>query len=495
MFRKIKTKLLFMTVLSIVLVTGISTMIFVSNLHKLSENSIHEYKEELLKARKSELKAQIDTASKAIESFYERSTKENISSSVKEKSEEFLEILNNFYQKNKNKMSENQLKAELKKFVRTYRYDHGIGYFWINDFNYKMVMHPIKPSLDGRKFINTPKVPFVELAVNGIKKSKTNSAVISYEFFNPKSKKYEYKISNVFVFKPFNWIFGTGAYRSYLEHKLQEEAKKVIGALRYGKSGYFWINDIDGNMVSHPKSHLIGNNYANDKKVPFVQLGMDLAKKKKEGFVSYDFPKANSNKPEPKLSYIKYFPQWKWMIGTGTYIDDIEKHGALYEKENNKEISQMVFNLILLLIPVTIVIIGINIFFNSRNVLTPIETLRSVAKNLSSGDGDLTKRITLKGKDELADAAFEINLFIEKIQSTIKEAKRSSTENASVSDELTATANNIGQRVEQSSDIISNTAKKANSMGEILEQSVVDAVKTSEDIEEADKMLSDVKND
>ena len=75
-----------------------------------------------------------------------------------------------------------------------------------------MVMHPIKPALTGKIFKDTPKVPFVQLGVDALKKSGKDYAFIKYSFYNPKSKKYENKLSLVRYFKPWGWVIGTGTY-------------------------------------------------------------------------------------------------------------------------------------------------------------------------------------------------------------------------------------------------------------------------------------------
>jgi len=105
------------------------------------------------------------------------------------------------------------------------------GYFWVNDMSYKMIMHPIKPQYDGKIFINTPKVPFVELGVNALKKSKKDYAFIQYKFYNPATKKYERKLSIVKLFKPWNWVIGTGVYLVDVDktiEKMQKEAHQEV---------------------------------------------------------------------------------------------------------------------------------------------------------------------------------------------------------------------------------------------------------------------------
>ena len=96
-------------------------------------------------------------------------------------------------------------------------------------------MHPIKPEYDNKIFINTPKVSFVELGVNALKRTKKDYVFISYNFYNPATKKYEKKISIVKLFKPWNWVIGTGVYLNDVENTInsmkktaQKEKNKII---------------------------------------------------------------------------------------------------------------------------------------------------------------------------------------------------------------------------------------------------------------------------
>ncbi len=415
----IKVKLIALNIISIMFISILISILSSNGMLLLTQEYVESYEDDLLKSRKFEIKNQIDTASKAMESFYNDSKIENISKSVKLVSLDFKETLMRYYNDNKDKYTKEKLKDELEKFIKSYRYDSGIGYFWINDFDYKMLMHPIKPNFDGKFFINTPKVPFVALAVDALKKSGNNSEIISYEFLNPKSGEYEFKISNVFVFEPFNWIIGTGAYKSYLEHKLQKNAKKVISNLRYGTSGYFWINDIDGNMISHPKKDLEGKNFANDKKVPFIKLGMDIAKTKGKGFANYNFPKAGSTKYEPKISYIKYFPEWKWMIGTGVYVDDIIKSVQKQENISNDKVNTLILKYLIVISFSILIILIISVILINKFLINPIIKFEAGLLGFFKYLKKETTTISLlndNSNDEIGNMSKTINKNIHKIK-------------------------------------------------------------------------------
>jgi methyl-accepting chemotaxis protein len=86
-------------------------------------------------------------------------------------------------------------------------------YYWINDMHPKMVMHPIRPEMNGSD-LSTYKDPngnllFVDF-VNAVKKD--GSGFVGYEWPKPGFDKPQPKLSFVVGFAPWNWVIGTGVY-------------------------------------------------------------------------------------------------------------------------------------------------------------------------------------------------------------------------------------------------------------------------------------------
>ncbi|MBY5333151.1 methyl-accepting chemotaxis protein [Rhizobium leguminosarum] len=107
----------------------------------------------------------------------------------------------------------------------------------------------------------------------------------------------------------------------------QAAAKDVIGAMRYGVDGYFWINDMHPTMVMHPiKPQLDGTDISQMKdptgKFLFVEF-VNKVKKDGKGFVDYLWPKPGADEPVLKYSYVAGFEPWGWIVGTGVYADDL----------------------------------------------------------------------------------------------------------------------------------------------------------------------------
>ncbi|WP_457643708.1 methyl-accepting chemotaxis protein [Persephonella sp.] len=94
-----------------------------------------------------------------------------------------------------------------------------------------------------------------------------------------------------------------------------------------------------------------------------------------------------------------------------------------------------------------------------NNILKNLKTIENSAKNLSSDEGDLTKRISIDSKNEISTVADHVNRFIDKVQKAVEESKNTSSEASSVSQELTATSKEIGRRVEEQDFLVQDINK------------------------------------
>ncbi|MBC7950418.1 MAG: cache domain-containing protein [Rhodospirillaceae bacterium] len=113
------------------------------------------------------------------------------------------------------------------------------------------------------------------------------------------------------------------------EAEAKTAALRDIKALRYGNGDYFWIHDSASRMVMHPaKPELDGQDITNIRDAAgraIFPMMNDLVKAKGADFYYYDWPKPGAEKPVRKLSYVKGYAPWGWIIGTGIYLDDVDK--------------------------------------------------------------------------------------------------------------------------------------------------------------------------
>ncbi len=112
---------------------------------------------------------------------------------------------------------------------------------------------------------------------------------------------------------------------------LQQETIDAIEHL-YGRkdgTGYIFIYDFNGTNLSDPiQSYNRGKNlygFKDSKGVEVIKDLIDVSKNKEGGYVTYEWFKPTSGKPGRKISYAKSFAPYGWMIGTGVYLDEVEK--------------------------------------------------------------------------------------------------------------------------------------------------------------------------
>ncbi len=298
--------------------------------------ALEDFKRRSLQRHKNELKNLTSVAWSIIQAKYNQSKPENIAIMLKDRAKELEIIVHDIYDSNKNKLSQKQLKQKIVDFIQNYRYGSDIGYFWINDFKPKMIMHPISNSLNGENLQNYKDQNGVYVFSEMVKKCKqNNSGIIEYQWLNPKSKIIEDKISYVFTFKPFGWIIGTGEYYSVPQKRLKKEVIELVNKLRYADNNYFYISDYKSVLISHPYLQDKDMSKIKDIKGNFVVPPMvKIAKEKGEGFCSYWWQKnKRDDTPYEKLTFSKNFPNWNMVIGTGVYIDDIDVEVQKRKKE------------------------------------------------------------------------------------------------------------------------------------------------------------------
>ena len=112
------------------------------------------------------------------------------------------------------------------------------------------------------------------------------------------------------------------------EEQAQAQAMAALDRLRYGHEEYFWLNDLQGRMIHHPiKPQLDGQDMNAMKDANGVHMFSEFARVAREqeaGFVAYRWPKPGQSEPLDKISYVKRFAPWGWVVGSGLYIDDLQ---------------------------------------------------------------------------------------------------------------------------------------------------------------------------
>ena len=122
----------------------------------------------------------------------------------------------------------------------------------------------------------------------------------------------------------------------------QQTALDIIRALRYGPENkdYFWVNDMNGLIVVHPYRPDLQGEIVPDNRYPtgknLLEEFVKVVETQGAGYVDYLFQRQDDPLLiVPKLSYVRGFEPWGWVIGTGLYIEDVNIEIGLIAKQLN----------------------------------------------------------------------------------------------------------------------------------------------------------------
>jgi len=135
------------------------------------------------------------------------------------------------------------------------------------------------------------------------------------------------------------------------EAVLKRQILSAISKL-YGRpdgTGYIFIYNFDGICLSDPvQPQNIGKNLYDFKDPDGVQVIkelIDVSRQPDGGFVHYTWVKPTTKERSPKVSYARAFTPWKWMVGTGVYLDEIEKVIARKREALHRRMISMLLKL------------------------------------------------------------------------------------------------------------------------------------------------------
>ncbi len=257
------------------------------------------------------------------------------------------------------------------------------------------------------------------------------------------------------------------------KEEAQERAKQVIEKMRYGPENkdYLWINDFHPTMIMHPwVKRLNGKDLSNFKDKKGKHLFVEFAKVCKEkgsGYVDYFWQwKDQKDKIVPKISYVEAYKPWEWIVGTGMYIEDV-----------NKQINSLFMNIIIVLSFILVIFIII-IFFSTKTIINPLKESLHYAKNIT--EGDLTVDIKITSNDETGQLVTALKNMLEAFVRIIKSLMESTNSITAASNQINSTAQHLSERANTQAANMEEISSSLQEMGATISQNTENARKTDE---------------
>jgi PAS domain S-box-containing protein len=161
-------------------------------------------------------------------------------------------------------------------------------------------------------------------------------ALLKYQLENNDTSLFSRKVVLLKKYTPLNLYIGEVIYLEDFTSDLKNYIIDMLAKIRFGEEGYLFVNTTagyalikDGEIVEDPVNIW---NLTDPNGVKVIQQEYKAAQKPNGDYIYYSWRKLNSDKIAKKVSYVRGVEAFDWMIGAGSYLDDINNRIAQAEK-------------------------------------------------------------------------------------------------------------------------------------------------------------------
>lgn len=252
------------------------------------------------------------------------------------------------------------------------------------------------------------------------------------------------------------WAYGRETSGELSRGDAQKLAAAVISKMRYSGSEYFWINDMRATIIMHPvKPELDGKDGSAIKDPtgqPVFKAFADEVAAHGQGFVHYLWPKPGNDEPVEKLSYVKGFEPWGWVIGSGIYIDDL--------RDAQRQREYVVSGVLLASMAIALYIFIAFYKVNSGG-------LKVISRHLTEmAEGDLRHKPSEPwGRDEPAALILDLHRLYDAMYELIRRVRHSARELNTTAREIASASTDLSARTEAAAASLEEQAAAMEQLG------------------------------
>lgn len=209
----------------------------------------------------------------------------------------------------------------------------------------------------------------------------------------------------------------------------QQRAKQILRQLRFddsGDVGYLFVYDTNGVNIAHGVNQsLEGRNLYDFQDPNGTYLIRELinAAQAGGGYVNYGWQN-NQDSVAPKLGYAQLLEEWGWVVGTGFWIEGLERQAGILEDSVEDAISSALIQTIIASL-IALAIIAALALFVVRSITRPLANALAAMDDIAKGDGDLSRRLSTDSHDEMAELGQAFNYFADQVADMVSQIRHS----------------------------------------------------------------------
>ncbi|SDH42344.1 MULTISPECIES: cache domain-containing protein [unclassified Duganella] len=196
----------------------------------------------------------------------------------------------------------------------------------------------------------------------------------------------------------------------------REEAMRILSSLSYGDDGYFFLYDMQGNTLMHPRQpELVGQNLfgLRDEHGQLTIQNLLQRARAGGGLERYMWIKPSTHKPVAKLGYVIAMPKWGWMMGTGIYLDDVDQALAKIDVQQSANIHSTMLWITGIAIAAAVAVASSGLALNISELRVADAKLKVLAQRVVESQEEERARLSRDLHDGISQWLVSIKLQIE----------------------------------------------------------------------------------
>ncbi|MGJ0359744.1 cache domain-containing protein [Aliarcobacter cryaerophilus] len=373
------TKFIFITAFTSIILAFLISAIFQ---YLNFKNNLNHYRKEFTEQKKEEVKNEVLMIYGLIK-YKEELLKKTVEDRLIDRVNQAYALAMNIYETNKKTKTENEIKYLIVQSLNNFKFKDHNNYFFINSNKGQAILFDNKITLDTYVDVwnlkDSNNKPIIQIQAQIAKEQK--EGFVTNKFIKPNSNdKNSYsKISYIKLFEPFDWHIGTGEYIDELTKNAQEEILDWLNTIKYKNSSYYFLNTTDGQTL------IFQGKRVEPKPNPYPEVFkrlVETAKNPNGDFYKYEFKKPNSDEVSEKISFVKQYENYNWIIGCGVYLDEIEKELQRKEEIFKEHITQQIVSMFIIFLFILVAIYFISKYiadFINKNIKNLIQSFSKAA--------------------------------------------------------------------------------------------------------------------
>ena len=336
----------------LILAVPLSGFWIVQSYHVYCED-VREDERQYLERQKGLISSQVENAIDFID-YMKSQAESRTRDTIRGRVYEAHAIATHLYEQYCESKSPEELQSVVREALRPIRYNNGRGYYFAESTDGVNQLFADRPALEGKSLLDTQDThgAYVTRDMHDIVREH-GEGFYAYTWTKPGMEGKDFlKISFVKRFEPFDWFFGSGEYIADTEVEIQREVLDRVSRLRWGEDGYVFVLRDDGVCISHINPTLVGQNMMDATDAlgkPFIREFYQVGRSG-GGFVEYTWNKPSKAEDAPKLAYAQVYEPWGWVVGAGTYLDEIDPVLAEKKARLQQQLTVSVLSVVLVVL-------------------------------------------------------------------------------------------------------------------------------------------------